>query len=446
MDPDRQGMHARWLAWIPLLVFLAAFLGQWPLVANPGYFSHDELQWAAYAGMRPVPWVSWTDVHVFQYRPLTFNLWLLLSRWLFVQPVAFHALMVAWGAANAALACAVGRRFGMGASTAAAGALLFALGPFATYTDGWVGTIGDLAWLSCALLAGLCALRWPRPSASAIAAAAFTALGLLAKEAAISIPALLALAWWFDGRKRHWLMATLASSLVALAYLALRSDALLHAAREGTQYTVSATHVPRRWLEYQLFLFVPKTFETSGTLAFGINRYVVEAGILWLAMLAAIWRSTPRVALLFLAIGIATLAPVLPLAGSANHYGYGFAAGSAMVAVAAWPRARWWGRAILVAAALACLWHGRFVIREMRRVGEVQAVFSPALERALRDSHSGTLRLRPEPGAESWIFSRLSVDAVEYEGMPIVPHVVLVPGDAVADFAIEPGGDLRPLH
>ena len=67
-----------WLARAtPLAVFALVLLAQWPLVSNPGYFSHDELQWAARAGTTgPIPWESWTAVDAFQYRPLTFNLWL----------------------------------------------------------------------------------------------------------------------------------------------------------------------------------------------------------------------------------------------------------------------------------------------------------------------------------------------------------------------------------
>jgi hypothetical protein len=49
-----------------------------PLALNPGWFSHDELQWAAFA--RPLDGVpiaaGWLEVERFQYRPLTFELWL----------------------------------------------------------------------------------------------------------------------------------------------------------------------------------------------------------------------------------------------------------------------------------------------------------------------------------------------------------------------------------
>ena len=92
--------------------WLVAFLAQWPLVANPGYFSHDELEWGSFAAQTPVPWVSWLDIGAFQYRPLTFNLWLWLSRRLFDTPQLFHALLVAWGAGNATLLCGLARRVG----------------------------------------------------------------------------------------------------------------------------------------------------------------------------------------------------------------------------------------------------------------------------------------------------------------------------------------------
>jgi hypothetical protein len=441
-----------WTRWAPLVVFALALLGQWLLIANPGYFSHDELQWAAFAGSEgPIHWSSWTAIDAFQYRPLTFNLWLWLSRQLFAQPQAFHFLLVAWGAGNAALLCALARRFGMATWPAIIGALVFALGPFAAYVHGWVGTIGDLAWVSCALLAGLVATRWPRVATAALAAAAFTAIGLLAKEAAAAIPVLLAVAWWFDGRKRHWAAATLAAATVVAIYLALRIGVLLHAPREGTQYALSVAHVPLRWLEYQLFAFVPTVFEAFNTLSRGFDGRIAVAGVLWLALMAALWRSSPRIAAIFLLAGIAALAPALPLGSSWNHYGYGFAAITAMAVAAAWPRAPRWGRGVIALCALLCLWHGANVMRMMRHVGEVQAVFSPALAdavaaRASQPHGDAPLRLRPAPDADAWIFARLTHDIPSYRGVAIGRRVVLVAADAPADAVIAADGRIMPLR
>src|SRR5690606_29049911 len=90
--------HGPWL----LAVVAAGILGQGLLALNPGYFSHDELQWAAFGHgeLASLGWVDPRDLSQLQYRPLTFNLWLLLGNALFAHPQAFHALWVALGTAN----------------------------------------------------------------------------------------------------------------------------------------------------------------------------------------------------------------------------------------------------------------------------------------------------------------------------------------------------------
>ena len=432
----------------PLLVCALVLLAQLPLILNPGYFSHDELQWAAYSGASggaSVPWLHWTALDAFQYRPLTFNLWLWLSRQLFAQPQAFHALLVAWGATNAALLWVLARRFGVASGPAFAGALVFALGPYASYVHGWVGTLADLIWLSCALLVGLGCVRQPRAWIACTVAALLTAIGLLAKEAAVSIPALLLVAWWFDGRKRRWGAALLGSGAVAALYLAARLGVLLHAPRAGTQYTLSLANLLPRWLEYQLYPSMPSEFETFNTLARGFSGSAIAAATLWLALLLVLWRSGRRLAGIFVIGGVAALGPVLLLGASWNHYAYGFAALAAMVAAAAWPRAARWGRAVLLLAALVSVWHGVNVVRQLRQVGDVQAVFSPALAEVLRGTDR-SVRLRPAPDADNWIFARLSHDIPRYDDVEIGKRVTLVAIDAPADYVIAKDGRLLPVR
>ena len=89
----RPRLHA-----FPLFVLLVAL--QWLLVDNPGYFSHDELEWGARADVahwRDLPWMGWADVAVLQWRPLTFNLWLLVSHATFGWPQAMHLAWVLMG-------------------------------------------------------------------------------------------------------------------------------------------------------------------------------------------------------------------------------------------------------------------------------------------------------------------------------------------------------------
>lgn len=423
-------------------VFIAALLLQLPLVLNPGYYSHDELQWAHFAGtgMR----VAWLDVATFQYRPLTFNLWMALSRALFDTPVLFHAVLVGWGSANAALLGAVGYGFGMRAWPAALGALAFALSPYATYTHGWVGCIADLAWVSCGLLIAICAQHGGKTWVAAACAVLFTATALLAKEAALAIPALLAVAWWFDGRKRAWLAATLASGTVAALYLGLRLDTLLHAPRDGVQYAIGPLNVPLRWLEYQLFPPIVPLVETFTTMQRIVP--VLVAGALWLGLFAALWQASRRLAALFLLGGLAALLPVLPMASSFNHYGYGFAAVASMAVAAAWPKASRAGRiAIALFAALSVL-HGGSVMWRMQQVGRIQSLFSPALAQAVRAQADGRVVLRLDPRAKEWVFRRLTHDIPRYHGVDIGGRVRIAADGESADYLVQPDGRLQPLR
>ena len=425
---------------LPLLVFALAMLGQALLVLNPGYYSHDELQWAAFAdaGVH----VPWFDLSPFQYRPLTFNTWMALSRALFDKPMLLHAVLVAWGSANAALLAIAGRGFGMRAWPAAAGALVFALSPYAVFAHGWAGCIADLIWVTCALVLAVLLQHLRNAWLAAAAAALLTAIALLGKEAAFAMPPLLALAWWFDGRKPKWLAAMLASGAMAALYLWLRLDVLLHAPRTGDQYALSLWHVPLRWFEYQVFPPIIPVLESFTTLQRATP--VVVAAVLWLALLAALAQASRRIAAIFLLGGIAALLPVLPLASSFNHYAYGFAALVSMAVAAAWPGASRAGRIAIGLFAALTLLHGAAVMLRMQQVGRIQAVFSSALADAVRTR--GNVALRLSPDATEWVFRRLTSHIPTYDGVEIGERVRIENEGEPADMLVLADGRLQALR
>ncbi len=436
----------RWHAAMPWLVLLAVLLAQLPLILNPGYFSHDELQWAAAAERGPG--FVWLATDAFQYRPLTFGLWAWLSRHLFAQPQLFHLVLVAMGAANAALLYVLSRRLGATAGPTAIAALVFALGPYAAYVHGWIGTLGDLLWVGCALLVGLLATRERPWWQIAVATFALTATALLAKEAALSIPALALVAWTLDlSRRRQWRVVLLASATPALAWLALRYGPLLTAAPQGNAYDWSLAHLPLRWLEYQLFLPNLPVFEVHNTLSRGFtDKRTLIAGLLWLASLVALASAGWRWAAAFVIGGIAALGPVLVLGASANQYGYGFAAFIAGLLAVAWPSLPRWGRGVVVLMGILVALHGINVMRQMRHVGEVQAVFSPALAEALAAPRTSPLRLAPAADAEAWIFQRMTHEIPSYRGVPIGDRVQVVGVGEPADLVIQADGRLQPAR
>lgn len=429
-----------------MLVFVLALLAQAPLVFNPGYFSHDELQWAATANAMPgapIPWFSWTAFDTYQYRPLTFNLWLLLSRHLFDTPYAFHAICVAWGSMNAALLCLLGQRVGIPARASAVASLVFALGPYAALVHGWVGTLGDLIWVGAALGIGL--LGTARLPVAIMAACAFvlTMAGLAGKEAALAIPGMLAVAWCFD-RRPAWAAATVAAGLAAAAYLALRFEGLMQPAPDGSQYALSLAHVPVRWVEYPLFAPLPHVPETFATFVHGGRGPLALSALLWIAALIALCRQGRRLCAFALLGATVALLPVLPLGASGNHYGYAWSAWMALCFAAAWPalQGRW--RLVVATLAVLTLAHGAMVMRLVHRVGTVQSVFSPALARTLstRDAGAPPLRLRAEDPSTRWIFERLTHDIPRYDGIDIGKRVRLVRDGEDADLLIRRDGSL----
>lgn len=442
------GSGPQWRLWLAVLA--AVLLVQAPLILNPGYFSHDELQWAAFAGhdARLLDrGYLWSGLDTFQYRPLTFSLWLLLSQHLFDQPHLFHGLLVAWGGLNCVMLAVLLRRFGVAPMVAFAGALVFALTPFAVQAHGWVGTIADLIWVGCALATGLLAQRPRAPLVTAAGAALLTAIGLLAKESAIVIPALTAVAWLLLGRPRSWLYAAIGGLVPVAVYLALRLGVILFAPREAANYGWSLGFIPVRWLEYQLFPPIATRLGITGLLpkAAGDARLWLAA-IVWLALAWTFWRAGARWLLAFVLLGAAALGPVLILAESANQYGYGYAAAVAGLGAAAWSRVGRGGHVVLVLAALLSTWHGVNVMRRMHQIGELQSVFSPSLARAVAASGNAPVRIRATDPGQHWIYLRLSHEIPSYDGVPIGDRVVLVASGAPADFVIGRDGALAPVR
>ena len=279
-------------------------------------------------------------------------------------------------------------------------------------------------------------------------------VALLAKEAALSIVALLTVACVIERGRMAWRWALLGVAVPSLLYLLLRFGVLTQVNDGDAAYAWSLANLPQRWLEYQAYGPQVSLFETQNTLSRGWSdpRFVV-ALLLWMALLAALTSAGWRWALALVAGGLAALGPVLVLDSASTQYGYGFAAFTAGLVAAAWPRIPYWGRAVVLLLALLNLWHGVNVMRQMRAVGEIQAVFSPAMVAALQADPVATLRLQPAPEADAWIFQRLTHHIPRIGDVAIGNRIRLVaPGEptdtAHVDYVIEADGRLtlpRPL-
>lgn len=412
-------------AWFALL----AIVLQLPLILNVGYFSHDELQWLAFADkptLAQVPWLHWFDFRPFQYRPLTFNLWLLLSHCFGYHPILMHLLRVLAGLGVAMLLRRVLIAFGASAQAAGVGVALFLLLPEVVYTHGWVGTYADSL---CAIFA-LAAIWWTlrldghsaRPgrfAGLALGVMACTAAALMSKESAVVLPVLLAASVYRCSR-RVALGACVAAAIVVAFYLYLRIHVILLSPHEHEGYAWSLRNIPARLIEYASFPFLWHRFEITSIAVRRLPPFAVLCWIVYLLAMATAGRRTIAV----LVIGwAAALGPVLILGHGANHYAYLACIFLCGMTTLAWADL---GRKARIAVgfciALACL-HGINEMIEIRHVGLAQRNLYRQLP-TLVQQHPGTLHIKPQNARDEFIVFRLLRDIPSYH------HVAL--GDRVA--------------
>lgn len=437
-----------WLWFVATMLVVLAV--QSPLVANPGYLSHDELQWGYYAERLQGGFfgnVLWADWHAFQYRPLTFSLWVLLSRHLFEHPYAFHAVGVLMGACNAGMLALLLRRFGAGMQVAWLAALAFALGPYAAYTHGWVGTLADLIWVGCSLLAGLIVSQRGADPLALLATLLLTTVALLAKEAAVVLPALLALAWLFTGRQRSWGLAALAAAVPVGIYLALRLKAILFSpASVGSIYQWSLASIPTRWLEYQLFPMYPERLRVTGFLSNGLLNHRTQPALVgWLLLMGVLYSAGARWLWLYVLGSVLALGPVLILADAANQYAYGMAAVTMTACALAWPHLPRLSRWAMAAFGLLYVCHGLFLVAGVRHAGVLQARFSPALAEVVKQADAPVKLLLPKDKEDRWTYIRLTSSIPSYRGVPIGARVLPVDAPEAADYVICLDGALQAI-
>jgi hypothetical protein len=433
------------LAWLALLLLLV----QLPLIVNPGYLSFDELQWWARADVPAffdLPWRAWSDWRTFQYRPLTFNLWLVLAHALAAHAYAMHAVFVVLGTVNALLLAACVRAFGAERNTAAVAAVAFVLSPFVAYTHGWTGTLADLLVLLFGLF-GTLALLAPERAPTQARAVAFvlallTLLALLAKESAVVLPPLWALIALARQPRRLPLLAVPAALMVA-GYLILRLPALWFTEAGSAGYAWSLANVPARVAEYALFPWLPPLFEVGPSLGRSLLRLGL-AGTCVGAVVLALLHSHWRLAAAWILVCTTALAPVLVLAHSFDQYAYVASAAGIGVVACSWHRCARGARGLLfVAGAIACL-HGTQIMLRMREVGVIEQRFHGELVAAIAN-HARPLRVDTARAADAWMLERWVGNVPSYRGTALSGRVTI--GAAVPDtvaLTMQPDGALTP--
>lgn len=436
----------------PLLLFAAlACVVVAALASIPGYFSADELQWLARArsaaSVAALPFVPFTDPSPFQYRPLTFNLWLLLAHLGGERPWIPHTVFAFATLAIALLLRQLLLAFGVQSSRAWRGAMLFLLLPTTVFSAGWVGTLADLLVAAIALAAMLLASHArARPMAlavHAVIALLSTAAALLAKESALVLP----LAWLLyavaSGARREGIVAAGAASVAVAAYLLLRMDPLLHPPNPDPYYAWQLSYLPQRALDYLLFPLLPSV-EEAHTVALRSSATQLGAGLLLLLWWRDCWQRARWRGLALTAASLALIGPALLLPKASAHFallaGLALAAGSALLAPASARSARWLHPLLLL---LLC-WHDVNLLRRFHRDAAVQTALLDDAARIMT-THAGAepLRLRAGGAKVAHVLAR-SASVPAWRGQPLRLHVVAGEPARSGDFVVQADGRLRP--
>lgn len=424
--PARARTALAYAARIALPLLLLAL--QLPLILNPGYFSHDELQWWARADVptgSALPWLPWLDLSPLQYRPLTFNLWLLLAHAFAATPRLMHLLFVALGTANAWLVARVLAGAGVRPRVCYTAAVVFALSPYVVYVHGWTATLADLLTLAFLLLAVRVVQRATATQTArtdpvrALAAALFVALALLSKESAIVLPALLAFAAYGQPSSRTARLAVVFSSIVVIAYLALRLPILVDSASADPAYAWSLRNIAPRGAEYALYPFTPPLFEVGSLLNASLAR-LAAATVCVALLLCALATRNWRWPIAWLAAVIAALAPVLVLPIAYDQYAYLASAAGVAIAAAAWSGVGRRARFLLALLAAILAAHGIAVAERMIAAGVVERNLHADLLDIVQQEPGTPLVISAADARDAWLLGRLLHDVDRYRGVSLL--------------------------
>lgn len=440
---------------ILLLLLAVTVLLQLPLILNPGYYNHDELQWASWSVGRAWSEVGWArlgDWDTFQYRPLTFNVWMQLSRWFFETPYLMHAACVAIGTLNALLLWTWMRQLGVAKRTAFIASLVWVLNPYAMHTHGWVGTLADTLWVLFALIAITSVQRIADSTLRAhnkqiyalLLSLLLTTLALLSKEAALVLPAAFLVAAYRPQYRATQIAALVGSSIAVALYLALRLQPILAGAESSSAYSLANAAPFTRWLEYLIF---PSVLERAEPLAllqqtFGLREW---GSVLLVSLVTiAVWLRSWRLGLLWLLAPLAALVPVLPLPASLGHYAYAASAvGCVVLAVAAMNLGKF-GKWALIVWLIVMSFHGLQIADKMRDAGVIQYALAADVNRLRTQQPDLKLRIRAEHLKQQPLLRTL-FSVPSYNQVPWGDAVVPVNQDnPSANFQMDRNGHLEP--
>lgn len=400
------------------------------LVANPGVFSHDELQKVDHVLRYGFADYVHSYARLYQgtefgqpVRPVSFLLQGVVSLFMPKYPVVGHLFDVLSHGLITILFFRAVLAYSGHRQLAWIAALVFASSPLVTFSVGWMAALMDRFYILFGLVAFIAALQFATRRAGGgalLAVVMASSLAILSKETAAVLPAALVLLVVLPPRdavvdRRRLLIAAALWSLPVLAFLAYRAPALVGsvAAPGISAYAVSPGNVLEGVWVYGAYPFVP-SFAEANSWVFKSVGTLGWAGLAHLVLVALLWRSfSAKVALLYVCGYFGFLGPVLLIPTKGAHYLYGSAlalsiALSALLVLSR-DRTKKWLWLPVVALTVISMIHSMKNQLFIYDIGTCMNTAALSLESSyLSAGRPARMKIEVEPGAPGHVLHRLT--------------------------------------
>jgi len=410
------------------IILAISIVGMVLLVANPGYFSHDELQKYDHVirygfenyleAYLPIHQTSAFGAPV---RPVSFFVQGVLALFMENYPVIVHSSAVLVHAVVGFLLYLAVGRFTTNNKLALLASLIFVVNPLVVMSAGWSAALMDRWYVLFGLSAFLVAERYIRQSSSSplllLLVLLFSVLAILSKETAMILPGLLLLLVFCDlsvlKQKRFWL-AGFTWAVPIIVFLGYRLTAIIGSFGnpQVSDYRASVVNIPENLLVYSVYPFAHALNEANGWvfLSVGAIGFALAVHALLVAFLGVAYGLKSIVA--YVAMFFLFLAPVILIPIKGAHYMYGSAlAVSVALAAIFYSKAniRYLGRAF-VFCALAVLFVHSFKVQKFvydqgrcmsRAMTSTEALY-------LSNGKPAAVDFQAEPGAPGYVLNKIN--------------------------------------
>jgi hypothetical protein len=398
------------------------------LIANPGFYNHDELKQIDNILQKGLGQYLKTHVSLtagsdfaFAVRPVAYLVEGIASFYLHKYPFLMHLLDVLMHGTVACLLFVTTLRLGGNRNLAWAGALIFLINPLVTYSVGWSGALMDRLYILFGLIALFAAHKYiSGKSGNFMLVCVFVAssFAMLSKETAIILPATLLIIYYFFGafpenRNRLWL-AMGAWSMPVILLILYRFEALVGSFAGNAAaptYSAGLANIPMGLCTYFVYPFVP-FFTEAHTWSLHSAASIGIAVACHLGLLSFLWRIFSFRVLVAYLIGYTLfLLPVLFLPFPCSHYLYGsgiaFSLALGALLIFNPERSGIFSTIFSIALLLLSLFHALYNHYYLYQIGVCMNRLSTTMESAyLSEGKPDSMTFFAEPGAPAHVLAR----------------------------------------